>query len=157
MITRIDVKDLAKMAVSGALAAAVGAVLAVYLIDFMNYLVVGHAMVREIWSGNGFTPWTVQMAQFGAPLGLIASACCWTYQKRATKELSTFVNAVVWFLLGFAYFYWIFRTFSIDGDYYYLALTSYGMIAGLLFRSIHKGLWSSLQWIVRTPIKIGSN
>jgi hypothetical protein len=151
------IKDLSKFSLSGAISGAFGAILAVYLIDFINFSVVGHAIFRDIWTESGFSPWCVQMAQFGAPFGLVASTCSWIYRERTTKDFSMLTSGIVWFVIGFVYFYWIFRIFCIKGDYYYLALTSYGLIAGLLFKPVHRGIWSSIHWILHTPVKIGAN
>ena len=151
------IKDLAKFALSGAICGALGAILAVYLIDLLNFSVVGHAIFRDIWTEAGFSPWSVQMAQFGAPFGVVASSFTWMYRERNSKRISLVTNGIVWFLIGFVYFYSIFKTFSINGDFYYLALTSYGLIAGLLFKPVHRGLWYSVHWITHTQVRLRAN
>ena len=148
-----------KCVVSAIVAGFLGTLITSYMIDFLALWGAGFPDSQKSGLDNILRnmPSTARYAhEFSAPYGLLMGLVMAPMIDKEKLQLNHALRISIWFGVAICYGYLQWHTFVVDGDLTFVGVLSFGIFAGVLFLDVHRGLWKCLEWIARTPIKLGA-
>ncbi len=142
---------LARYIVVGSLSGGLAYFIVTYTLDFIDMIGSGERFIRPVWSG-GLAGWVSGIWDFGAPLGLIATAVIAILQMFKPRRWPVWAYCLIGY--GCAVPYVLVKCGPLDygGGLDNFSLTSIGIFLGILYAFSDKYLWPAITWVATAKV-----